>query len=156
HVTMRDVRSALSFLLLRDQTCDDVARLLSRQDAQVTEDLARLYYPNAFADLDGDAEPATRGVNSAVPVEERAVDRLVRRLRESDVGLVNSPVLDRRLDHDPKAAVPWMTFEGRSDDAWRVMLALTQNTPAPGDDVPVETLLDRRRKLQSMWRRWGF
>ncbi len=156
HVTMRDVRSALSFLLLRDQSCDDVARLLSRQDAQVTEDLARLYYPNAFADLDGDAEPATRRANSAAPVEERAVDRLVRKLRESDVGLVNSPVLDRRLDHDPKAAVPWMTFEGRSDDAWRVMLALTQNTPAPGDDVPLETLLDRRRRLQSMWRRWGY
>jgi serine/threonine protein kinase len=156
HVTMRDVRSALSFLLLRDQSCDDVARLVSRQDAQVTEDLARLYYPNAFADLGGDTESGTRRANSTAPVEERAVDRLVRRLRESDVGLVNSPGLDRRLDHDPKAAVPWMTFEGRPDDAWRVMLALTQNTPAPGDDVPVETLLDRRRRLQSMWRRWGY
>src|SRR5437879_3206836 len=124
---MRDLRAGLSFLLLRDQSCDDVARLLSRQDAQVTEDLARLYYPNAFADLDGNAEAAVRRPSPAAPTEERAIDRLVRRLRESDVGLVNSPVLDRRLDHDPKAAVPWMTFEGRSDDAWRVMLALTQN-----------------------------
>jgi serine/threonine protein kinase len=156
HVTMRDLRSALSFLLLRDQSCDDVARLLSRQDAQVTEDLARLYYPNAFADLDGENDSAARRHGSTATVEERTVDRLVRRLRESDVGLVNSPVLDRRLDHDPKAAVPWMTFEGRSEDAWRVMLALTQNTPAPGDDVLFETLLDRRRKLQAMWRRWAY
>ena len=156
HVTMRDLRSALSFLLLRDQSCDDVARLLSRQDAQLTEDLARLYYPNAFADLDGETGPAVRTSGSGAAAEERAVDRLVRRLRESDVGLVNSPVLDRRLDHDPTAAVPWMTFEGRSDEAWRVLLALTQNTPAPGDDVPFETLLDRRRKLQSMWRRWAY
>ena len=51
HVTMRDLRSALSFMLLRDHSCDDVGRLVSREDAQVTEDLARLYYPNAFADL---------------------------------------------------------------------------------------------------------
>jgi hypothetical protein len=156
HLTMRDVRSALSFLLLRDQSCDDVVRLLSRKDAHVTEDLARLYYPNAYADLEGGAEPTARRIGPAVLAEERAADRLVRRLRESDVGLVNSPILDRRLDHDPRTAVPWMTFEGRSADAWRVMLALTQNTPVPGDDVPLETLLDRRRQLQSVWRRWAY
>jgi len=156
HVTMRDLRSALSFLLLRDQSCADVGRLLSRQDAQVTEDLARLYYPNAFADLQGEPALASRRTGLAAPVEERAVDRLVRRLREADVGLVNSPVLDRRLDHDPKSAVPWMTFEERSDDAWRVMLALTQNTPTHGDDVPLELLLDERRRLQSIWRRWAY
>jgi serine/threonine protein kinase len=154
HVTMRDLRSALSFLLLRDQSCDDVARLLRRGDGRVTEDLARLYYPHAFAELDGGGNASREPVETGA--EERAVDRLVRRLRESDIGLVNSPLLDRRLDHDPKTAVPWMTFEGRSDQAWRVMLAYTQNVPAPGDEVPFETLLEHRRILQSMWRRWAY
>ena len=84
------------------------------------------------------------------------MDRLVRRLREIDVGLVNSPLLDRRLDHDPNVAVPWMTFEGRSSQASRVMTALTQNVPAPGDDVSLDRLMGSRRALQSMWRRWAY
>jgi serine/threonine protein kinase len=155
HVTMRDLRSALSFLLLRDQSCEDVAQLLAREDAHVTESLARLYYPHAFAELTDELGPASADA-TAQGGEERAVDRLVRRLCETDVGLVNSPLLDRRLDHDPKLAVPWMTFEGRSDEAWRVMLALTQNAPAPGDEVAFERLLQQRRSLQSMWRRWAY
>lgn len=158
HVTMRDLRSALSYLLLRDHSCDDVASLLARNDDRVTEDLARLYYPNAFAEIasEGTSTAASRSRSTDVGGEERAVDRLVRRLSEADVGLVNSPLLDRRLDHGPKVAVPWMTFEDRSGDAWQVMMALTQSTPAPGDDVPLEVLLERRRSLQSMWRRWAY
>ncbi|MFO0570172.1 MAG: protein kinase [Polyangiaceae bacterium] len=157
HVTMRDLRSALSFLLLRDQSCDDVAKLLGRTDEQVTEDLARLYYPNAFADPEAPGQAQDRqSARRPGQEEERAVDRLVRRLRETDVGLVSAPILDRRLDHDPKAAVPWITFEGRSDEAWRVMHALTQSTPAPGDDLPFEALLGQRRNLQAMWRRWAY
>jgi serine/threonine protein kinase len=145
HVTMRDLRSALSFVLLRDHSCDDISHLLSRQDEAATEDLARLYYPNTLADLE-----------AAGVTDERAVDRLVRRLREIDVGLVNSPVLDRRLDHDPSVAVPWMTFEGRSVQAWQIMCTLTQNVPRPGDDLPLETIMVRRRAIQSMWRRWAY
>jgi hypothetical protein len=36
------------------------------------------------------------------------------------------------------------------------MVALSQNAPAPGDDVAFETLLERRRRLQSMWRRRAY
>jgi serine/threonine protein kinase len=151
HVTMRDLRSALSYLLLRDRSCDDVARLLARKDDRVTADLAWLYYPNAFADADPELVEGESDHGEA-----RALDRLVRRLRETDVGLVNSPTLDRRLDHDPNRAVPWMTFEGRSDEALRVMAALTQNTPVPGDDVEFTTLLQKRRALQAMWRRFAY
>ena len=157
HVTMRDLRSSLSFLLLRDQSCDDVAKLLARNDEQLTADLARLYYPNAFADPEAPGQaPDRQLLRKPTQEEERAVDRLVRRLRETDVGLVSAPILDRRLDHDPKVAVPWITFEGRSGEAWRVMQALTQSTPAPGDDLPFEALLAQRRKLQAIWRRWAY
>jgi hypothetical protein len=88
--------------------------------------------------------------------EERAIDRLVRRLRESDVGLVNSPMLDRRLDHDPEVAVPWMTFEARSKEAEPVMKALTRDAPDSGDDLPLDELLEKRRRLLAMWRRWAY
>jgi len=153
HVTMRDLRSSLSFLLLRDRGCDDVARLLQRTDGDVTRDLATLYYPNAFAAASDDQSDGAERTGDG---QERAVDRLVRRLREADVGLVNSPMLDRRLSHDPRVAVPWITFESRSDEPLRVMCALTQNAPAPGDDVAFEVLLESRRALQALWRRWAY
>lgn len=155
HITMRDLRSALSFVLLRDHSCHDISTLLSRRDEAVTEDLAYLYYPNAFADQEVNA---TASVSSTVTqvADERAVDRLVRRLREIDVGIVNSPLLDRRLDHDPTTAVPWMTFEGRSGQGWQILRALTQNAPHPRDDLPLQLLMSRRSAIQSMWRRWAY
>lgn len=158
HVTMRDLRSALSYLLLRDHSCEDVAGLFARTDDAVTEDLAKLYYPNAFGEPSPEIfkTPGSRVRQVESVGEDRAVDRLVRRLREADVGLVNSPLLDRRLYHGASSAVPWMTFEGRSEDALKVMSALTQSTPAPGDEVTLEVLLERRRNLQAMWRRWAY
>lgn len=147
HITMRDLRSALSYLLLRDKSCDDVAKLLSRTDRELPLDLAALYYPNAFADP------------GAAPGEgdgERAVDRLVRRLREADVGLVNSPGLDRRLDHDPATAVPWMTFEGRSDHAEQVMRAVFRDAPELGSTARPEEVFAARRRGIAMFRRWAY
>src|SRR5262249_7467203 len=88
HVTMPALRSALSCVLLPDRSCENVAHLWARKDEEITEDLAQLYYPNAFADLT--AETASTPSRPAHPpsepaIEERAVDRLVRRLREVDV-----------------------------------------------------------------------
>ncbi len=150
HITMRDLRSALSYLLLRDKGCDDVAELLSRDDEELSEDLAILYYPNAFA------EPAAAAARGGDPADERAVDRLVRRLREADVGLVNAPALDRRLDHDPSAAVPWMTFEARAGHGLSVMKAVFRDTPRPGAELPVEDVFRARRRTIAMFRRWAY
>ena len=100
HVTMRDLRSALSWLLLRDHNCDDVGRLFARTDAGATSTLrgSTIRTPSPRQ------TPSRRSLPDSVGPrrrDERAVDRLVRRLREADVGLVNEPALDRRLDHDP-------------------------------------------------------
>jgi hypothetical protein len=150
---MRDLRSALSFLLLRDHSCDDIAALFSRHDGDLTIDVASLSYHNAFADVSIHHEHQSV---ASLRSDETAVDRLVQRLRDIDVGLVNSPVLDRRLDHDPTLAVPWMTFEGRSGEAWRVMLTLSQNVTAVDEDEPRETVMTRRRQLQALFRRWAY
>jgi hypothetical protein len=149
HITMRDLRSALSWLLLRDHGCDDVGQMLTRADEESGEGLAALYYPEAFAH--GSGRP------------ERTVDdRLVRLLREADVGFVNSPQLDHHLDHDAEAAVPWMTFEGRSEYDRSVLASLTRDTPrslgevALPDDARLGELLRMRRTLISRWRRWAY
>lgn len=158
HVTMRDLRSALAYMMLRDQGCDDIARLLARSDGRVTEDLARLYYPNAFADADAEIGRSAQVADNqrAAAGDERAVDRLVRRLREADVGLVNSPALDRRLDYAPETAVPWMTYERRSPEGWKVVQALQRNAPSPGGGTPLPGLFDARRRLLANWRRWAY
>jgi hypothetical protein len=107
------------------------------------ESLLRLYYPDAYAN-DGQA---TAG---------RLEDRLVRLLRETDVGAVNSPNLDQRLNHDPRAAVPWMTFENRSPHCYDVLEAWTRSVPSSTAEARLEDLLARRRTLIARWRRWAY
>lgn len=86
HITMRDMRSALSWLLFRDQNCDDVARVLSSQSGgeQAPAQGLDLLYFNAFAS-DGQSPQGRRD------------DRLVALLREIDPAQVTNPQPDRAL-----------------------------------------------------------
>jgi serine/threonine protein kinase len=143
HVTIRDMRSALSWLLLRDQGCSEVASLLSSQDPSASQKVADLYYPGAFA---------AGGGNGKDQVE----DRLVGLLRQSDIGLVNDPILDRHLDHDVNSAVPWMSFDSRSEYGWEVMLAKCRNTPNTQETTSLSELLRSRRALVQRLRRWAY
>lgn len=143
HVTIRDLRSSLSWLLVRDHSCDDIAALLASQKPSASEHLVSLYYPEAFAAVD------------ASPVE-KVEDRLVAMLRQADVGLVNDPVLDRRLDHDADGAVPWMSFDSRSKYAWDVLSARRRNTPRTQETTSLDELLRVRRTLIERLRRWSY
>lgn len=151
HVTMRDLRSALSWLLLRDHGCADVKALLERANESGPADFLALNYTEAFADPDGGG---SLPVHSGGP--ERAVDRLVRRLQEADVGRVNHPVLDRQLSHDVVGAVPWMTFDGRSVVAVAQLHRFAAEVPRPSDDVPFPDVVDARRQLAGVLRRWAY
>ena len=140
HVTMRDLRSALSWILLRDHGCEDVARQVK---AQATTELLNLYYPEALADR---GNVGRHGVD----------DRLVAVLREADPGRVNAPRLDRRLDHDPTSAVPWMTFEQRAQSPASILKDITKNAAKHGDGANLGVLLAQRRGLIERWRRWAY
>lgn len=141
HVTMRDLRSALSWLLLRDHGCDDIDRIV--KDGTDAETLARLHYPEALAE-GGDV--GRHGVD----------DRLVKVLRETDPGRVNAPQLDRRLDRNPQTAVPWMTLERRAATPFEILREATKNAGRYGDDVGLDQLLVQRRRLTERWRRWAY
>jgi serine/threonine protein kinase len=144
HVTMRDLRSSLSWLLLRDHGCDDVARLLGDESPYAAEQLVSLYYPDAFA---SDFEQ----------VHDTVEDRLVKLLRETDVGQVEAPVLDRALQSAPAEAVQWMTFEGRSTMAWETLLTLFRDLPTRGGEGTrlADTLAEHRR-MAARLRRWAY
>lgn len=151
HVTMRDLRSALSWLLLRDHGCDDVQTLLRHSDQDGPTSLIALHYTEAFADPEAGASLSIR---TAGP--ERTVDRLVRRLREADVGRVNHPILDRQLDYDVDLAVPWMTFDGRSNVALSRLRRYAAEVPRPSDDVPFPKVVEARREFAAVVRRWAY
>lgn len=99
HITMRDMRSALSWMIFRDHSCDNVADLLDEQPAPAAH-LKRLYY-NAFA-IDGS------------PLAGQHDDRLVRLLRQIDPAEVANPSDDRTLHFETLSNLRLMTFENRS------------------------------------------
>ena len=110
HITMRDLRSALSWLIFRDHSCEDVAALLSGnpQPAQILS----LLYTNAYA-------------SDGVPPEGQSDDRLVALLRQIDPAETANPAADRELHFRGAAGLPMLAFETRSLadreplEAWR-------------------------------------
>ena len=100
HITMRDLRSALSWMLFRDQNCQDVENLLAA-DADPAEQLSWLYY-NAFSTRDQTNSP------------HQSEDRLVNLLRQIDPAGVANPETDRTLYYKGLKGLPLLSFEQRS------------------------------------------
>ena len=151
HVTMRDLRSSLSWLLLRDTSCDDVAALVTKMDSATTEQ-ARAEKRHALVHL---TYPAAFMANDVAP-RSTVDDRLVRLLREADVGVVDEPRLDRRLDAAPDSAVPWMAFDGRSSYLRQLLHAWADAYPRSVEEAAPAEVLAARRRVVAMWRRWAY
>lgn len=105
HITMRDLRSALSWMLLHDHTCQDVASLLA-SNASPAEHLQRLYF-NAYG-------------QEGAPNAGQGEDRLVRLLRQIDPAEVANPGMDRTLHFRGPEGLPMLVFDNRSSlaDEW--------------------------------------
>lgn len=80
HLTMRDVRSLISFVLFRDRTCEEIPAILDSDDPFDVLDLA---YFQAIA-------------GQGVP-DGSIVDRSAQLLDEVDVGIVANPADDRAI-----------------------------------------------------------
>lgn len=78
HITIRDLRSFISFLIAADCRCEDIPKLYS--ESRKPEDYWKYYYFNLTAN-DGLASQ----------------DRLITLMRETDVALVSIPNIDRTL-----------------------------------------------------------
>lgn len=95
HITMRDLRSFIAFMLTRDHTCEDVASLIKSGDAYR---IWCKYYFNI-------SDPNINDGGSQ--------DRLVRLIRETDIGGVAIPHLDRELFFGKHRAKDYMEFSDR-------------------------------------------
>lgn len=100
HITIRDLRSALAYMLVGTSDCDEIHALLA-DPAQRAEYLARFYFNALFGD----------GLTSRT-----TQDRLVRLLSEVDPGHVSNPRLDAALAfgaHQELKLLP--PFDARSE-----------------------------------------
>jgi len=94
HITLRDLRSALAFTLAGTRDCDGIHLLYHQGDRA---EILRGFYFNSWA-----------GVGTVQH------DRLLRLLREVEVGQISDPKLDRSFDfHPPDASPGLMDFAPR-------------------------------------------
>ena len=130
HITMRDLRSALAWLIAHDHSCADIARL--HEQHTPPRAWLELLYINAFA-------------ANGHPPEGRGDDRLVRLLRQVDPAEVANPSVDRTLHFHGLDDLPMLAFEQRRNLArdWLDEWCLPTGWSAGSDPV---TLADQRAR----------
>ena len=137
HITLRDLRSALSFTLAGTRDCAEIHALYQQGNRQ--EILNGLYF-NSWAGL-GSAQH----------------DRLLRLLREVDVGQTSDPKLDRSLDfHPPDPAPGLMDFSPRPAYDRELLAATYQVLPADVATRHNGPRFKQHREYVSMLRRRHF
>lgn len=96
HITIRDLRSFISYLIARDFTCEEIPQLIADSASNQEE-----YWNNFY-------------FNITNPVADSAQnDRLIRLLREIDIAEVSSPADDRDLYFSPHKKENYLEFESR-------------------------------------------
>ncbi|WP_309574031.1 methylation-associated defense system protein kinase MAD6 [Desulfoferrobacter suflitae] len=136
HITMRDLRSALSFLICRDCGCEDIPKLLNK----IGNDVERLnYIGHSYWNITEEAN------------DTGALDRLVGLLRTIDVGRVAQPGVDRDLHFLPLDEMPVLVMENHRHDFPHQVLeqmhaAMREGIPAERDEETL-ALIKRHHAL---------
>ena len=108
HITMRDLRSMIAWMLTRDYSCNEVKQLVEYvQSENISEFLWQYYYFNLTAP---EIWPAKESFN--LPSLESS-DRLIKMLRETDVAGVALPAFDRDLYYTTKKPESYLIFSDR-------------------------------------------
>ena len=118
HITMRDLRSVISWLLTRDNSCADVQNLLTRVNNTKSEfdanpsDETRLAY-NREQQFYWQHYYFNVTAPSTIYSDLESDDRIVRMLRETDIANVAIPNLDRDLYYKDKNPNEYLLFADR-------------------------------------------
>ncbi len=107
HITMRDLRSMIAFMLTRDYSCAQVKTLLEYVQ---TEGLAEYYWQYFYFNIT--APCIVPNKYFPFPTLE-SNDRLIRLLRETDIARVSLPSLDRDLYFSEKHPENYLIFSDR-------------------------------------------
>ena len=107
HITMRDLRSMIAWMLTRDYTCEEVKQLVEYvQTENVPEYYWQYYYFNLTA-------PVCWLSNSFPLAGLESQDRLIKLLRETDIAGVALPAYDRDLYYKSKKPNDYLVFSDR-------------------------------------------
>lgn len=108
HVTMRDLRSFISFMLTRDHNCEQVKQMIAHIEADNIdpEFYWQFYYFNVTA-------PAFLYKGYFPFPTNDSNDRLVKLLKDTDIAKVSLPSLDRDLYYNRKEEINYLTFGQR-------------------------------------------
>jgi serine/threonine protein kinase len=141
HITMRDLRSALAFMLVGTRDCDGIHQLYQNGGEKAQNRILDGFYFNAWL---GGAE----GSN----------DRLIALLREIDVAEVSNPDLDRELGFlNPKIkAMSRFSFAERAGYDDELMETLFNNLPRDYSSKNRARLIAKHRNYLSHMRRRHF
>ncbi len=141
HITMRDLRSALAFMLVGTQDCDGIHQLYQNGGEETQNRILDGFYFNSWL---GGAE----GSN----------DRLIALLREIDVAEVSNPDLDRELGFlNPKTkAMSRFSFAERSGYDNELVETLFCSLPRDYSSKNRTRLIAKHRNYLSHMRRRHF
>lgn len=110
HITMRDLRSFIAYMLTRDYSCDQVKRMVEHiaADGMPAEFYWQFYYFNVMA------ETSFRRADTFFPFPTNdSNDRLVKLLKETDIARVSLPAYDRDLYYTDKKEENYLVFADR-------------------------------------------
>ncbi len=136
HITMRDLRSALSFMLIGNRDCAEIHALYA---AGRHDEVARSYYFNSW-------------MGGGLPTS----DRLLSLLSELDVGKQEDPRFDRGLDFVQPDDRVLFRFERRGQFDFEVFKRLFAELPRGVSESSVRQRARRHREYVAMARRKHF
>ena len=136
HITMRDLRSALSFMLIGNRDCGEIHALYA---AGKHDEVARSFYFNSWM---GGGQPTS--------------DRLLTLLSDLDVGRQEDPRFDRGLDFVQPDDRALFRFERRGQFDFDVLKRLFGDLPRGLSDLSVRQRARKHREYVAMARRKHF
>jgi len=109
HITMRDLRSALSYMLVGEYSCSEIQEIYANGEA---DKILSGYYFNSWCG------------------SKNTQDRLLKLLSETDIAQGSDVRLDRGLDFLGLEAVDWLQFEQRSGHETQLLENAHQALPS--------------------------
>lgn len=122
HITMRDMRSFIAFWLTRDHDCEDVKKL-SETSVNANDFFEKFYF----------------NICDSKAVDSGNKDRMVKLVRQTDVGLAAVPALDRQLYFQPLQQRDFISFRRRETDVldWLNRFKVTDIQPGEEETVHI-------------------
>lgn len=140
HITMRDLRSMIAWMLTRDYSCNEVKQLVEYVKSEKLDEFYwQFYYFNLTA-------PVAAPSNYFPLPSLESSDRLVKLLRDTDVAGVSLPAFDRDLYYSTKKEEDYLVFSDRKRNLLDQFNAVELLPPYEVKSVDIRFSITMRQK----------